>query len=94
METSGLKKLGFGKSEFTGKDIVDGSEYRVVDWRVKITDGLFIILTEYHRKRNGKFELVEQALELINKYCHIGLRGLSFKELKELIDVLKKYVLP
>ena len=62
METSGLKKLGFGKSEFTGKDIVDGSEYRVVDWRVKITDGLFIILTEYHRKRNGKFELVEQAL--------------------------------
>ena len=54
----------------------------------------YLILTEYHRKRNGKFELVEQALELINKYCHIGLRGLSFKELKELIDVLKKYVLP
>ena len=42
MEAKDLIKLGFEKSELTDKDIVDGSEYKVVDWRVKITDGLFI----------------------------------------------------
>ncbi len=94
METSGLKKLGFGKSEFTGKDIVDGSEYRVVDWRIKIADRLFISLSEYHRKRNGMLELVEQSLELTTGTEHVRLKGLTIDELKELIDVLKKYVLP
>ena len=52
MEAKDLIKLGFEKSELTDKDIVDGSEYKVVDWRVKITDGLFIKLEqETHSSR-------------------------------------------